>query len=268
MTYRADVVRAVRPETAIDTDGWCLPVQADLAAYAVAAPALGVPALYYAEGMDLDPSRSPRAPGRRSPRPGPRTARRAGSSRRAIHSPAMGLEIGGRRGPGPYRAAPPDHPGPGARGRHLALHRLARAQRQRLRGRRGPRPCARRRRDDRLRPGPQRPHAAQPYEPCRRHADLRPAQPLLRQPRGGRGGAAALGGLPRHRRQRRRRGGRRGRGRPHLPRPARVSGDRHPRLRARGADADGGRRSHRPGRPHGRGPDLRRRAGRQRARRP
>ncbi len=52
MTYRADVVRAVCPETLIDTDGWCLPGSGDLATYGEAAPALGVPALYYAEGMD------------------------------------------------------------------------------------------------------------------------------------------------------------------------------------------------------------------------
>ena len=55
MTYRAGVVRAVRPETLIDTDGWCLPGAGDLAAYGEAAPALGVPALYYAEGMEADP---------------------------------------------------------------------------------------------------------------------------------------------------------------------------------------------------------------------
>jgi hypothetical protein len=36
----------------IDTDGWRMPRQRDLAAYAEAAPALGVPALYYAGLMD------------------------------------------------------------------------------------------------------------------------------------------------------------------------------------------------------------------------
>ncbi|MFI6262510.1 hypothetical protein [Micromonospora sp. NPDC051006] len=55
MTYRARVVQAACPELPIDTDGWCLPGQADLVAYAAAAPALGVPALYYGDRMDLDP---------------------------------------------------------------------------------------------------------------------------------------------------------------------------------------------------------------------
>ncbi|MDN3352067.1 hypothetical protein [Actinomadura sp. DC4] len=55
MTYRARVVRAVCPELPVDTDGWCLPGRRDLAAYARAAPALGVPALYYADRMDLEP---------------------------------------------------------------------------------------------------------------------------------------------------------------------------------------------------------------------
>jgi hypothetical protein len=55
MTYRARVVRAACPELPLDTDGWCLPGQRDLAAYATAAPALGVPALYYAGRMDREP---------------------------------------------------------------------------------------------------------------------------------------------------------------------------------------------------------------------
>jgi hypothetical protein len=55
MTYRARVVRAACPEMPVDTDGWCLPGQRDLAAYAAASPDLGVPALYYAGRMDLEP---------------------------------------------------------------------------------------------------------------------------------------------------------------------------------------------------------------------
>jgi hypothetical protein len=55
MTYRARVVRAACPELPVDTDGWRLPGQRDLAAYAEAAPALGVPALYYAGRMESEP---------------------------------------------------------------------------------------------------------------------------------------------------------------------------------------------------------------------
>jgi hypothetical protein len=55
MTYRADVVRAACPEMPVDTDGWCLPGQRDLASYAAASLDLGVPALYYAGRMDLEP---------------------------------------------------------------------------------------------------------------------------------------------------------------------------------------------------------------------
>lgn len=55
MTHRARIVRAACPGTPIDTDGWCLPGQADLRAYARGAARLGVPALYYAEAMDLEP---------------------------------------------------------------------------------------------------------------------------------------------------------------------------------------------------------------------
>jgi hypothetical protein len=46
-------VRAACPEMPVDTDGWRLPGQRHLAAYARAAPDLGVPALYYAGRMDL-----------------------------------------------------------------------------------------------------------------------------------------------------------------------------------------------------------------------
>jgi hypothetical protein len=54
MTYRARVVRAACPELPVDTDGWCMPDERELAAYAAVAPSLGVPALYYADRMDLD----------------------------------------------------------------------------------------------------------------------------------------------------------------------------------------------------------------------
>jgi hypothetical protein len=52
MAYRRAVVRAACPEMPVDTDGWRLPGQRHLVAYARAAPALGVPALYYAGRMD------------------------------------------------------------------------------------------------------------------------------------------------------------------------------------------------------------------------
>jgi hypothetical protein len=55
MTYRARVVRAACPELLVDTDGWRLPGPRDLAAYAEAAPTLGVPALYYADRMEAGP---------------------------------------------------------------------------------------------------------------------------------------------------------------------------------------------------------------------
>ncbi|MEU4565229.1 hypothetical protein [Micromonospora sp. NPDC023956] len=57
MTYRARVVRAACPELLVDTDGWCLPDRTALAAYAGAAPELGVPALYYVDRMEFDPVR-------------------------------------------------------------------------------------------------------------------------------------------------------------------------------------------------------------------
>jgi hypothetical protein len=53
MTYRAAVVRAACPGHLIDTDDWCAPDLAGWRAYARAKPALGVPALYYATGLDL-----------------------------------------------------------------------------------------------------------------------------------------------------------------------------------------------------------------------
>ncbi|HYH92268.1 MAG TPA: hypothetical protein VD763_03830 [Candidatus Saccharimonadales bacterium] len=52
MRYRADVVRAACPEHLIDTDDWCAPDLARWRAYAEAKPSLGVPALYYATGLD------------------------------------------------------------------------------------------------------------------------------------------------------------------------------------------------------------------------
>src|SRR5262249_51560692 len=55
MTYRARVVHAACPEMPVDTDGWCMPRRADLVAYAQAAPSLGVPALYYADGIEREP---------------------------------------------------------------------------------------------------------------------------------------------------------------------------------------------------------------------
>ena len=57
MTYRASVVRAACPELPVDTDGWRLPGERHLRAYASAAPHLGVPALYYADGIDWPPGR-------------------------------------------------------------------------------------------------------------------------------------------------------------------------------------------------------------------
>jgi hypothetical protein len=56
MTYRARVVRAACPEMPVDTDGWRLPGDRHLRAYAAAAPHLGVPALYYADAMDWEPA--------------------------------------------------------------------------------------------------------------------------------------------------------------------------------------------------------------------
>lgn len=54
MTYRGRVVHAACPGTPVDTDGWCLPGRRDLSAYAAAAPELGVPAVYYADRLDLE----------------------------------------------------------------------------------------------------------------------------------------------------------------------------------------------------------------------
>jgi hypothetical protein len=55
MTYRSQVVRAACPEMPVDTDGWRMPGERHLVAYASAAPRLGVPSLYYAGGIDWEP---------------------------------------------------------------------------------------------------------------------------------------------------------------------------------------------------------------------
>jgi hypothetical protein len=53
MRYRAAVVRAACPDHLIDTDDWCAPDLATWRAYLAAKAELGVPALYYATGLDL-----------------------------------------------------------------------------------------------------------------------------------------------------------------------------------------------------------------------
>ena len=52
MRHRARVVMAVDPSWPIDTDDWCMPSLAEWRAYLAAKPELGVPALYYATGID------------------------------------------------------------------------------------------------------------------------------------------------------------------------------------------------------------------------
>ncbi|HEX7195305.1 MAG TPA: hypothetical protein VF364_00570 [Candidatus Limnocylindria bacterium] len=52
MTHRARVAAAVDPGLLIDTDDWCMPSKAEWRAYLAAKPSLGVPALYYATGID------------------------------------------------------------------------------------------------------------------------------------------------------------------------------------------------------------------------
>jgi len=52
MTHRARIARAVDPGWLIDTDDWCMPSKAEWRDYLAAKPALGVPALYYATGID------------------------------------------------------------------------------------------------------------------------------------------------------------------------------------------------------------------------
>ena len=52
MTHRARVAAAIEPGMLIDTDDWCMPSKAEWRAYLAAKPLLGVPALYYATGID------------------------------------------------------------------------------------------------------------------------------------------------------------------------------------------------------------------------
>jgi hypothetical protein len=52
MRHRARVASAIENGTLIDTDDWCMPSRAEWRAYLEAKPDLGVPALYYATGMD------------------------------------------------------------------------------------------------------------------------------------------------------------------------------------------------------------------------
>ena len=52
MRHRARVAAAIGPGTLIDTDDWCMPSRAEWRAYLEAKPELGVPALYYATGID------------------------------------------------------------------------------------------------------------------------------------------------------------------------------------------------------------------------
>ena len=52
MRHRARVAAAVEPGLLIDTDDWCMPSKAEWRAYLAVKPDLGVPALYYATGID------------------------------------------------------------------------------------------------------------------------------------------------------------------------------------------------------------------------
>lgn len=53
MRYRASVVAAALPGMPVDSDGWCLPDRAEWRAYLDIQAELGVPALYYADRIDL-----------------------------------------------------------------------------------------------------------------------------------------------------------------------------------------------------------------------
>jgi hypothetical protein len=53
MRYRAAVVRAALPDHLIDTDDWCAPDLATWRRFLAIKTELGVPALYYATGIDL-----------------------------------------------------------------------------------------------------------------------------------------------------------------------------------------------------------------------
>ncbi len=52
MRHRARVAGSIEPGMLIDTDDWCMPSKAEWRAYLEAKPDLGVPALYYATGID------------------------------------------------------------------------------------------------------------------------------------------------------------------------------------------------------------------------
>lgn len=52
MRHRARVAAAADPGWLIDTDDWCMPSKAEWRSYLDAKPGLGVPALYYATGID------------------------------------------------------------------------------------------------------------------------------------------------------------------------------------------------------------------------
>ena len=57
MRHRAAVARAACPELLVDTDDWCVPSLAAWREYLAEKPLLGVPALYYAQGLDGDGER-------------------------------------------------------------------------------------------------------------------------------------------------------------------------------------------------------------------
>ncbi|HJP71410.1 MAG TPA: hypothetical protein VJ975_06800 [Candidatus Limnocylindria bacterium] len=52
MRHRARVAASVEPGMLIDTDDWCMPSKAEWRSYLSVKPELGVPALYYATGID------------------------------------------------------------------------------------------------------------------------------------------------------------------------------------------------------------------------
>ncbi|HET8778092.1 MAG TPA: hypothetical protein VFN76_10565, partial [Candidatus Limnocylindria bacterium] len=52
MRHRARVAASVEPGMLIDTDDWCMPSKAEWRSYLAVKPDLGVPALYYATGID------------------------------------------------------------------------------------------------------------------------------------------------------------------------------------------------------------------------
>jgi hypothetical protein len=52
MRHRARVVASIEPGMLIDTDDWCMPSKAEWRSYLAVKPDLGVPALYYATGID------------------------------------------------------------------------------------------------------------------------------------------------------------------------------------------------------------------------